>query len=69
MVIKLLQIPILFVKRNNNNITEQIKTFYHSGSSISNQHEEDISVKVFKYLQTTGIIHRTSKPLFSHKTH
>jgi hypothetical protein len=68
-VIKLLQIPILFVKRNNNNITEQIKTFYYPGSSISNQHEEYISVKILKYLQTTGNYSQNFKtPLQSPKT-
>ena len=58
-VLKLLQILILFVKRNNNNNIEQIKTSSYPGNSYFIQIDEDISVKISKFLQTTAIIHRT----------
>jgi hypothetical protein len=46
---------------NNNNI-EQINTFDYLGCSISYNNEKDVTVKISKFLQITGIINRTLKP-------
>jgi len=50
------------MKKLNNNITEQINTFSYLGCSISHQNEKDITVRISKFLQVTGIINRTLMP-------
>jgi hypothetical protein len=49
----------------NNNNTEQINISSYLGCSISYQNENNITVKISKFLQITGIIN--TKP--SHTTH
>jgi len=52
----------------NNNIIEQINTFSYPGYSVSYQNEKYITIKITKFLQITGIIKRTLKPLKSSDT-
>jgi len=46
----------------NSEIIEKISTFLYPGYSISCQNEKYITIKISKFLQTTGIIKRTIKP-------
>jgi len=46
----------------NNNSVEQINTFYYLGCDISYHNGNDITVKISKFLQITGIINGTLKP-------
>jgi hypothetical protein len=50
------------MKKLNNSITEEINIFSYLGCSISHQNEKDITVKISKCLQKTGIINRTLIP-------
>jgi len=52
----------------NNNIIEQINIFSYPGYSVSYQNEKYITIKITKFLQITGIIKRTLKPLKSSDT-
>jgi len=56
------QIKIPFMKKLNNNITEQINIFSYLGCPISHQNEKDIIVKISQFLQITGIINRPLIP-------
>jgi hypothetical protein len=46
----------------NNNIIEPIYTFDYLRCSISYKNEQDVTLKISKFLQIKGIIHRTLKP-------
>ena len=46
----------------NNNITERINTGNYPGCSFSYQSDKDITVKISKFLQLTGLTNRTLKP-------
>jgi hypothetical protein len=44
------------------NIIEKINTFNYRDSSISYHNEKDVTVKISKFLQVTGIINRNVNP-------
>jgi len=45
----------------NNNIIEPINTFDYLGCPIAYKNEKDVTLKIPKFLQITGIIHRILK--------
>jgi hypothetical protein len=47
----------------NNNSIEQINMFNYLGYTVSYQNGNNITVKISKFLQITGIIKATLKPL------
>ena len=47
----------------NNNGIEQISTFNYLGCTVSYQNGNDTTVKISNFLQLTGIINGTLKPL------
>jgi len=51
----------------NNKIIEQINTSNYLDCSISYQNENDFTLKISKFLQIMGIIHRILKPSYIHK--
>jgi len=46
----------------NNNIIEPINIFDYLGCSISYKNKKCVTLKISKFLQITGIIHRILKP-------
>jgi hypothetical protein len=52
----------------NNNIIVQINTFTYLHCFVSYQNGNDITVKISKFLQITGIINRPLNPLKSKNT-
>jgi len=48
----------IVINNNNNNIIEQINTFIYLGCCISYQNEKDVTVKISKFPQITGISSR-----------
>jgi hypothetical protein len=59
-----LQVPNTTARKTviHNKIKEQINTSNYLDCSISYQNEEDITLKISKFLQIMGIIDRILKP-------